>query len=181
MLRTGASRLALRSVPAPAARPLASFRFPAPTAQRPTRFSSVASKRPQISQLAQFKPIQASVIRRALTEERKQAENRYAHEKLKPTPETVSTTSSIHPIMSEVGAEQPEREVDMAAGIKSDVVCSSRKYSWSLADQVRKPFAKLSVYPKCLARRTTLVSPESFHTLQLRYQRSCARTRSTMP
>ena len=62
------------------------------------------------------------MLRRALSDEKKQAESRYAHEKLKPTPETVSSTSSIHPMFSEVGADTPEREVDMTAGIKHDLV-----------------------------------------------------------
>jgi hypothetical protein len=59
-----------------------------------------------------------------LTEGQKQAESRYAHEEIKPTPETVSSTSSTHPMFSEVGAEQPQNEVDMMAGVKHDVVCT---------------------------------------------------------
>lgn len=97
MLRTGASRLALRAFPAPAVRP-ATFRFTAPASQWTTQFSSVAAKRPQIQALVQLKPIQSAVMRRALSQERKEAEARYAQEKLKPTPETVSATSSIHPV-----------------------------------------------------------------------------------
>lgn len=122
MLRTGASRLALGSIHAPAARPAVSFRLTSPPAQWTARFVSMPAKRPQIAPMAQLKPIQATVLRRTLSEERKQAEDRYAHEKIKPTPETVSETSSIHPMFSEVGAEKPAQDVDMSAGIKQDLV-----------------------------------------------------------
>ena len=82
----------------------------------------MTSKRPQLSQLAQLKPVQAAVLRRALSEERKQTEAKYAKEEIKPTPETVSATSSIHPFVGEVGGEPAHAEVDMSAGIKSDLV-----------------------------------------------------------
>jgi hypothetical protein len=57
-----------------------------------------------------------------VTEGQKQAESRYAKEEIKPTPETVSTTSSTHPLFAEVGVETPKNEVDMTAGLKHDVV-----------------------------------------------------------
>ena len=122
MLRTGASRLALKTIPTPAARVAPIFRVTPTASQWNTQFSSMASKRPQISQLSQLKPIQAAVLRRALSEERKQAEAKYAKEEIKPTPETVSSTSSIHPFNGEVGGEPPHQEVDMSAGIKQDLV-----------------------------------------------------------
>ncbi|KAF9741283.1 hypothetical protein PMIN03_003438 [Paraphaeosphaeria minitans] len=121
MLRTGASRLALRTCPAPAVRATPSFRSTSPAAKWATQFSTVASKRPRISQLAQSKPAQAAILRRALSEERKQAEAKYAKEEIKPTPELVSSTSSIHPFVGEVGGEPAHQEVDMSAGIKSDL------------------------------------------------------------
>ncbi|KAF1977351.1 hypothetical protein BU23DRAFT_452433 [Bimuria novae-zelandiae CBS 107.79] len=121
MLRTGASRLALRTVPAPAVRAVPSFRIATPATQWNTQFSSVASKRPQVSQLTRLKPVQAAVLRRALSEERKQAEARYAKEEIKPTPERVTMTSTIHPFNDEVGGEPPHQEVDMSAGIKQDL------------------------------------------------------------
>jgi hypothetical protein len=83
----------------------------------------MASKRPQTAQLARITPIRSTLSRRNLTEDQKKAEDKYAHEKLVPTPETVSTTSSIHPFMSEQGVENPQNnDVDMMAGVKSDVV-----------------------------------------------------------
>jgi hypothetical protein len=68
-------------------------------------------------------------MRRALTEERKQAEDRYAHEKLKPTPETVSSTSSVHAMFSEVGVEEPPPEKDMSASIKHDLEVVKETFS----------------------------------------------------
>ena len=44
------------------------------------------------------------------------------HEKLEPHPEEVSATSSTHEIFHEKGVEDPEKDVDMLAGIKSDLV-----------------------------------------------------------
>ncbi|KAF2642660.1 hypothetical protein P280DRAFT_271111 [Massarina eburnea CBS 473.64] len=123
MLRTGASRLALRAYPAPAVRPAASFRCTAPAAQW-SQFSSVASKRPQIRPAAQLRPVQAAVMRRTLSQERKEDEDRYAHEKIKATPETVSTTSSIHPMMGEV-ANNPDatlqHKIEVGSGLKGDI------------------------------------------------------------
>ena len=52
----------------------------------------------------------------------KKAENRYAHEKLKATPETVTLTSSTHPMFSEIGTKNPENDVDMLASVKNDIV-----------------------------------------------------------
>jgi hypothetical protein len=129
MLRNGASRLALRSAAAPkSARPAASFTRTTPSVQWATQFGSLAARRPQLAQAtaAQLKPASA-ILRRGLadklTEGQKQAESRYAKEKIKPTPETVTSTSSTHAMFSEVGAEQPQNEVDMMAGVKHDVVC----------------------------------------------------------
>ncbi|KAF1363335.1 hypothetical protein EJ07DRAFT_163206 [Lizonia empirigonia] len=120
MLCNSATRFA-RSITAPAARPFASAQRMAPTYQWATQFGSLASKRPQISQLARITPGKATVPRRNVTNEQKKAEERYAHKKLEPTPETVSTTSSIHPILSEQGAPNPEPDIDMMKGVKSDM------------------------------------------------------------
>lgn len=111
-----------------------------------TQFSSVASKRPQISQLTRSKPTQIAVLRRALSEDRKQAEAKYAKEEIKPTPELVSSTSSIHPFVGEVGGEPRHQEVDMSAGIKSDLVsyeCTPMR-QLMLMRHARKPSEKRS-------------------------------------
>ena len=73
--------------------------------------------------MASMKPIQAAIMRRSITDKQKQAESRYAQEEIKPTPETVSTTSTTHAMFGEVGVEETEKkEVDMMAGVKHDVV-----------------------------------------------------------
>ncbi|KAJ8114964.1 hypothetical protein OPT61_g3282 [Boeremia exigua] len=120
MLRNGATRFA-RSITAPVARPFAAAPRAAPAHQWATQFGSLASKRPQISQLARITPTKTTIARRNVTKDQKKAEDRYAHEKLQPTPETVSTTSSIHPFLSEQGVETPQNDVDMMKGVKSDI------------------------------------------------------------
>jgi len=68
-----------------------------------------------------LKPVQAAILRRTITEKQHKAEERYSHEKLKPSPETVSSSSSTNAMTSAVGAENPEHDVDMMAGVKSDI------------------------------------------------------------
>ncbi|KAI4949592.1 hypothetical protein J4E91_005332 [Alternaria rosae] len=145
MLRNGASRLALRSVTAPkSARPAASFTRTTPSLQWATQFGSLAARRPQLAQAAaaQLKPasvvLRRSMADKTLTEGQKQAESRYAQEKIKPTPETVTSTSSTHPMFSEIGTEQPQNDVDMAAGLKHDV--GTIKDTFSLAEVPREAY-----------------------------------------
>ncbi|KAF2678289.1 hypothetical protein K458DRAFT_423235 [Lentithecium fluviatile CBS 122367] len=137
MLRTGASRLALRSIPAPIVRPAASFRVSPPAAQWTTQFGSVASKRPATPRVAGLRPIQSAVLRRAVSNERKKAEERYAHEKIMPTPETVSATSTIHPVLGEVtGESQPPKEMKVSAGVAGDI--ETIRETFSLKEVPRK-------------------------------------------
>ena len=44
------------------------------------------------------------------------------HEKLEPHPEEVSTTSSVHQVFHEKGVEEGEKDEDMLAGVKADLV-----------------------------------------------------------
>lgn len=75
-----------------------------------------------MSRIAQMKPIQAAIFRRNLTDEQKAAEKKYAQEKLKATPETVTASSTSHPVFGELGASEPPPEVDVMAGVRGDVV-----------------------------------------------------------
>ncbi|XP_014561012.1 hypothetical protein COCVIDRAFT_34036 [Bipolaris victoriae FI3] len=145
MLRNGASRLALRSVAAPtAARPAACFSRTAPSLQWQTQFGSLAAKRPQLRQAAHaLKPASSAILRRCmadgkLTEGQKQAESRYRNEAIKPTPETVTSTSTTHPMFSEIGANTPQKEVDMMADMRHDV--NTVKDTFSLAAVPREAF-----------------------------------------
>jgi len=52
----------------------------------------------------------------------KKHEKDVSHEKLEPHPEEVSVYSSTHQTFSEKGVEEPERDEDMLAGIKADLV-----------------------------------------------------------
>lgn len=65
-------------------------------------------------------------MRRSITDAQKKDEKRYSEEKLQPTPETVSSTSSTRAMSGEVG-DRPStgtggKDADMAAGLKHDVV-----------------------------------------------------------
>lgn len=123
MLRTGASRIALRAIAAPPLRPAGHIiaRTAIPV-QQSSSLSLVASRRPQSLLLPQTKPSQVAIFRRAFAEKiDRDAEKRYGKERIEPTPETVSATSSIHPFMGEVGGQAPKHDVDMMAGVAHDV------------------------------------------------------------
>ena len=178
MLRNGATRFA-RSITAPAARPFAPAPRAAPAHQWATQFGSLASKRPRTSQLARITPIKTTVSRRNVTKEQKKAEDRYAHEKLEPTPETVSTTSSIHPFLSEHATPNPENDVDMMKGVKSDIVCQTNWSCLEVTDLSRKLFVKHSVCGRSPKRHTTWVLQAQFLILVLRLLPCYAHMRST--
>ena len=44
------------------------------------------------------------------------------HEKIEPHPEEVTAVSSIHQVFAEKGVEEPEKDEDMLAGVKADLV-----------------------------------------------------------
>jgi hypothetical protein len=67
------------------------------------------------------KPVPAYLVRHQTTIDRKH-EQEVAKQKLKADPENVSTTSSIHPILSEAQTPQPETDTEMSAGIRADLV-----------------------------------------------------------
>ncbi|KAF2203965.1 hypothetical protein GQ43DRAFT_478589 [Delitschia confertaspora ATCC 74209] len=140
MLRTGASRIAFQAIaPSVVRRTGSAFLCRADPAQWAARFSSVAfTKRPQAPS-ASSKPIQA-IFRRTLADKiDREAEKRYREEKLQPTPETVSATSTTRPLLSEVGASDPvNHDVDMMKGIKDDM--ETIKDTFSLADVPRPAY-----------------------------------------
>lgn len=115
--------MSLRAIAGPALRPVRPiFSCPPLPVQCSSSFTSVAFKRPQTQLSMQLKPISNALFRRAYADKiDRDAEKRYAKERIKPTPETVSTTSSIHPIVGEVGGETVRQDVDMMANVKHDV------------------------------------------------------------
>lgn len=82
--------------------------------------------------LAAMKPWSAATIRGAANSSGppmdkidKKAEQKIGEKALPVEPELVSTASSVHPVLGEVGMkESGEREADMMAGVKSDIVGS---------------------------------------------------------
>lgn len=78
-------------------------------------------------------------MRRSITDKQRQAEKSYAKEEIKPTPETVSSTSSTRAMTGEVGVEETEKkDADMAAGLKHDV--ATVKETFSLSDVPREAY-----------------------------------------
>ncbi|KAF2812092.1 uncharacterized protein BDZ99DRAFT_496610 [Mytilinidion resinicola] len=137
MLRNGASRTLLRSLKSPASFSIRKPQFTASPAQWTSRMCTISSKRPQSLALAQLKPLQAAIFQRSVTNTPwdkidKKHEEKLAHQEIKPTPETVSATSSTHPILHEIATPDPERDVDMMAGIKGDL--KTVKDTFSLSD-----------------------------------------------
>jgi len=126
MLRSGASRSALRSINTPAFK----------AAQTPFRQQFVsqlctAARRPQA--LAAMKPL--ALMRMASNDSiigniNLKEEAKKAKEKLTPHPESVSTESSVRHVASEMTKESHD-DVDMMAGIYADVVRIKR--TWALA------------------------------------------------
>lgn len=93
-------------------------------------------KRPQIVAITPYNPTQAAICQRNVTSSPwdkidKTAEDKIAHQKIQPTPEIVSSMSSVHPVMGEVGTPNPVRDVDMMAGIKRDLNTIRRTFSLS--------------------------------------------------
>jgi len=76
--------------------------------------------------LTVHKPLSTSLQRYAVGDhiDRKH-EAEVEAEKLELHPEDVSTTSSVHLAFHEKGVEEPEKEEDMLAGVKSDLVGSN--------------------------------------------------------
>jgi len=139
MLRNGASRLVLRPIAASAARPAAGVQRTVPQLQWNTQFGSLVSRRPRLPQLSQTMPIQAAVMRRTITDKQHKAEDRYAHEVIKPTPETVSSTSSTNAMSAAMAPENSQtKDVDMMAGVKHDV--QTVKETFSLKEVPREAY-----------------------------------------
>lgn len=69
------------------------------------------------------KPLLTSLVRYQSTIDRA-AEEEYGKGKLQAQPDMVSTGSSVRHVSGEVGADDPEPDVDMMAGIRGDFVRS---------------------------------------------------------
>jgi len=127
MLRTNASRSILRSLNTTSASHVTGQQF----RQQFTAQLCTAARRPQTLALANAKPL---ALARFQSSDSKAGgilnvdlkhEAQKAKEKLAASPEAVSTTSSTHPIMGEVGTKDEEDHTDMMAGIRGDMVRGS--------------------------------------------------------
>ncbi|KAH0293176.1 hypothetical protein M436DRAFT_81254 [Aureobasidium namibiae CBS 147.97] len=95
------------------------------------RSSQFSSKLCTLSQatrpLAIGKPVTLALARYAsqqapMDKINKEVESKLGSEKLKPDPDTVSSTSSTHPVFGEVGMpEDQHKDADMMAGVKNDM------------------------------------------------------------
>lgn len=121
MLRTPASRSIFRTLSSSTGP--ASRAFQKRGALQTSKLCTQSAKRPQLLLNGAGKPVPAYLVRHQTTIDRKH-EQEVAKQKLKPDPENVSTTSSIHPILSEVQTPLPEKDAEMAGGIRADLVGS---------------------------------------------------------
>jgi hypothetical protein len=69
------------------------------------------------------KPLSTALVRYQSSVD-KAAEAEYRKAKLQAQPETVSAGSSVRHVAGEITPDDPDADVDMMAGIKSDFVCS---------------------------------------------------------
>jgi len=153
MLRSGRTstlaRLSLRYVTSTTSRTTTSFARA--NATRLAISLELAVQKPLPLALALHKPFSTSLQRYASQPgnpfdriDRKH-EEKVEHEVLEPHPEEVSTTSSVHQVFYEKATEEPERDEDMLAGVKADLVgLRAHAAETSLTGNHRKPLKKPS-------------------------------------
>jgi hypothetical protein len=144
MIRSGhaasLARSSLRHVPSSTARNQSSLARTYRSIQQASRGLNVQNSSPLA--LTLHKPFSTSLQRHAIQPAPrdpfdkidKKHEEAVQNQKLEPHPEEVSMDSSVHAIFHEKGVEEPEKDEDMLAGVKSDLVGFSRGYRsrWDL-------------------------------------------------
>ena len=131
MLRNPASRSILRTLKSGHAPQLRATTSTATFNPPLTSKLCTLSQRPRAPSTQAWKPISAAATRyqrysSPVDKINVNEEKKLSKEKLEPHPEEVSTTSSIHPIFSEVKTPEPEKDPDMMAGMRSDIVSRKR-------------------------------------------------------
>ena len=168
MFRTSASRTAYRVLGGLAPVPRASFA---------SKLCTLSKNRPQ----AVGKPMTLALARYASQQSpmdhiNKKHEQELGQQKLKADPDVVSTTSSTHPVFGEVGmAEDPNKDADMMAGVKSDMVRTTlthRLPDSTLTRRRRKPSRRHSHWKVSLVRPTPSEWLACFPTSELHFQPS---------
>lgn len=132
MLRSGAPRAALRALNSTPLSTRASWTASKTGPKLDARLTTITGAR----SLAVSKPLSLALTRfhsntRVLQDKIDlKHEKDVAGQKLHAHPEYVSSTSSTHPVFGEVATKEQEKDTDMMAGIRSDMV---RNMSQSMA------------------------------------------------
>lgn len=92
---------------------------------------SLGAKRPSTLAIALHKPIATALQRYASTHPGtafdhidKKKEEKIAKSEIEADPDAVSIDSSVRHVFGEEGVEEREKETDMLAGVKQDLVCT---------------------------------------------------------
>ena len=112
-------------------------------------------------------------------------EAKIAREELEARPDEVSTGSSVRHVTHEVGVEEQERDIDMLAGVKSDLVSSPLGFTDGFRISLtnlgyREPSGKHLLYKMFRVKRCTLEWQAFFPTLLRHSRRSFSHGTSTM-
>ena len=141
MIRSGGAvslgRASRRLVSSTKARTPSSLAYASKLRQRAPRFIDAQNRAPLA--LVPRKPFSTSLQRYATQPGNpfdkidKKHEEALEHEKIEPHPEEVSASSSVHQVFAEKGVEEPEKDEDMLAGVKADLVGTISSANWSNA------------------------------------------------
>ena len=146
MLRSGGaaslSRASHRYASCTGARTISSLTYTSTLQKHKSRFIAVQNPNPLA--LVAHKPFTTSLQRYAthpggpFDKIDKKHEEEVEYEKIVPHPEEVSATSSVHEVFHEKGIEEVEKDEDMLAGVKADLVgfFSSRPLGKALMSRV---------------------------------------------
>ena len=111
------------------------FRKPHPVSAPRT----ISFKRPTNLAVTLHKPMNTAIQRYASTHPGtpydhidKKAEKRIGKSEIEPDPEAVSTDSTVRHVFTEEGVEEREKDTDMLAGVKADLVGSEILQSFGL-------------------------------------------------
>jgi len=126
MMRTGATRALLRPFSCSKAAAAPGLRFTHAAAFK----NAGLVKRTESLAMSAYRPTVTSLVRSYATIPGVTRDSNKEHEvaqgKLAADPALVSSSSSTHAVFSEVGTEAKEEDVDMMAGIRSDLVSADR-------------------------------------------------------
>ena len=133
MLRSGGaaflSRASLRYISSATARTTSNLAYASTLQKQAPRFIGAQNRAPLA--LVPHKPFSTSLQRYSthpgnpFDKIDKKHEEAVEHEKIEAHPEEVSVSSSVHQVFHEKGVEEEEKDEDMLAGVKADLVSFS--------------------------------------------------------